>query len=65
MSFLLVIRWTCRGVVMRVVVILGVFGDFLGVVGVVEGRGIRRGRSLRPKVTKNGYLLMFSIILFA
>ena len=50
---------------MRVVVILAVFGDFLGVVEVVEGRGIRRGRSLRPRVTKNGYLLMFSIILFA
>jgi ribosomal protein S5 len=50
---------------MRAFAILAVLGDFSGVVGVGEGQGIRRGRSLRPRVTKNGYLLMFSIILFA
>lgn len=49
----------------RLLVILGFLGYVLVFIGVGEGRGIRQGRSLRPRATKNVCLLMFAIILFA
>ena len=46
-------------------VLSAVLWDFFVLTGVEEERGIRRGRSLRPRATKNVYLLMIAIILFA